>query len=523
MLAKLITPFAWLIPLLLIIGCSSSSSNGDPAADGDTDADAGDVESEQEADANGENEADGDAEEGPPRFEPIECPEVEGTAMNLREKAAAFDAVARRWHLPAGQDLWFGVLLMEDLQTFDTVDMSDNVGTWTALYSASQSFRYAATRDPEALENLRRVMRGEHDMLRITGVRGLFTRAFVNPELPGFPTPEQLENWYPECDLSVEHCKRFNEVTEGEFAGWWFKNDVSKDEYAAHMFSMAVALEIVDDPEVREHAAEIVKAVGDHLVDNTLKLVDIDGQVTTFGHLTPYALDDFPGFNALLALSWVRMAAAVGGEKYQSFYDDCLLQKNGANDCIPGEPDEPFTSHLSDVGLDLDCTTNWNNHNMAQLSMYALLRTESDPALKAIYQDALRDSLWDADDPRPMSAQENSLYTFFYLVNKKSTDPWPEEAARKAICSLNRYPESKEHRPVDTLSRYTEVCRDRSDDPLAGVLIPIEERKADNFQWIGNPYLMEQEDGNPAHVESPEDYLLAYWMGRYFGFIGEDM
>jgi len=457
-----------------------------------------------------------------PPFEALACPEVAGTPQTLAEKAAAFDERARRWHLPEGQDLWFSVQLKPDLETFERVGMSDNVGTWTSLYAASQAFRYAATRDPEALLNLRRVIRGEHDMLRITGVRGLFTRVFVNPALPGFPSAEQLAVWYPDCDLAVKHCKRFNEVTEGEFAGWWWKNDVSKDEYAAHMFSMAVAWELVDDPEVRTHVAEIATAVGDHLIEHDMTLTDVDGVVTTYGHLTPLAMDDFPGFNATLGLAWMRVAAAVGGVTYQAFYDDCLLHRGGPTAC-PDLGPKAYPDHFSNTGLDLACKTNWNNHNMAQLAMYALLRAETDPALRATYQAALRDQLWAPDDPFPMRDQRNSLYTWFYLVNKADADPWPVEAARQAVCTLKIYPAAKNHFPVDTFAGYPEACTDRSGEPMSDRFIPIDERAADNFQWIGNPYKPEVDPGDATIVESPEDYLLAYWMGRWFGFISEGM
>jgi hypothetical protein len=456
-------------------------------------------------------------------LEPLDCPDVVGTPETLAEKAARFDDVAQRWHVPAGQDLWFSVRLQADGETFDRVDMSDNVGTWSALYAASQAFRYAATRSPVALDNLRRIVRGERSMLEITGVRGLFTRAFINPALPGFPTAEQLAAMYPDCDLAVEHCKRFNEVTSGPWAGWWWKNDVSKDEYAAHMFSMAVAWEIVDDPEVRAMVEEIILAVGDHMVDNELHIVDVDGEVTAFGEMHAYSMGDYPGFNALLSLSWVKLAAVVGGEKYQRFYDDCMLQRAGEVTCIADESPLPYTEHLTQMGLGLDCKTNWNNHNMAQLAMYGLLRHEDDPSLLATYRDTLLTELWDAGDRFPMRVQQNSLYTFFYLVNRDPADPWPAAEASAALCVLKTFPASKAHHAVDTLSTYTEVCRDRSDDPMTDVPIPIGVREMDNFHWINNPYQMEQSAADPLSIESPEDYLLAYWLGRYYGLITEEM
>jgi hypothetical protein len=459
------------------------------------------------------------------RFDALECPLAvpPATPESLQDKAAAFDALAQSLHIRPGQDLLFGAHLAADLATFDRVDMSDNVGSWTSMYSASQAFRYAATRSPEALDNLRRVVRGQRDMLRITGVKGLFTRVIIDPSLPGFPTAEQLAAWYPDCDLSKGHCKRFNEVASGPYAGKWFKNDVSKDEYAAQMFAMTVAWELVDDPEVREMVREVALAVGDHLLDHGLRITDIDGAVTTYGRIYATGFDDFPGFNAGLALAWVKLAAAVGGGRHADYYRDCLLQQGGENPCIPDESPLPYTDYLADAGLDLGCLTNWNNHNMLQVAYYGLLRLEEDPDLRTTYRAALRDHLWDPGDSKPMSLQQNSLFTFFYLANRDPADPWPTDAARDALCTLRRYPARKNHFPVDTTTGRAVACTDRSGDPLGFDMVPIEQSAADNYQWGRNPWDMEVDPGDARTVESPEDFLLAYWLGRWFGFIREGM
>ena len=456
-------------------------------------------------------------------FAPLSCPDVKGTDKNLRQKAEYFDRIATEWHTPAGQNLFFNVWLKDDLKTFDKVGMSDNVGLWSSMYAASQAYRYAATGSGEALENLRRIIRGEHNMMKITGVPGLFTRVYINPALPGFPTAESLKAMYPDCDLKVAHCKRFNEVTEGEFAGLWFKNDVSKDEYSGHMFTMAVVWELIADGEIRGMVRDIALQVGDHLIDNQLRITDIDGVVTTFGKMYALSFEDYPGFNAVLSLSWLRLAATVGGGRYEDFYKNCLLQKRGKRQCIKDEDPAPYTDYFDAIGLDGECQTNWNNHNMAQLSMYHLIRNETDPAQKTKYRAAFRDNMWAPDDPFPMRDQKKTLYTMFYLVNRDPADQWPEASARDAICTMKIFPETKEHKAVDTVSKYQSKCLARGGDPMADVVIPIDEVDMDNFLWTGNPYELEQAPAEPKNVESPEDYLLAYWMGRYFGFISEDM
>jgi len=270
---------------------------------------------------------------------------------------------------------------------------------------------------------------------------------------------------------------------------------------------------------------DIVTAVGDHLIEHEMQLTDIDGKVTTYGHLNALGLDDFPGFNAILALSWMRLAAEVGGQKYRDYHDGCLLQKGGANPCIEAEEGDPqpYTAYLRDVGLNLDCMTNWNNHGMAQFAMWALLRMEDDEELRATYRKALREQLWDATYPRPMRVQQNTMWTFFYLVNRDPADEWPLQAATEALCVLKEFPESKHHHFTDSMQRYEEVCIERGGDPMTDRVIPIDETAMDNFLWFRNPYEMEEEAETPTLVDSAEDFLLAYWFGRYFGLISPGM
>jgi hypothetical protein len=57
---------------------------------------------------------------------------------------------------------------------------------------------------------------------------------------------------------------------------------------------------------------------------------------------------------------------------------------------------------------------------------------------------------------------------------------------------------------------------------MTDVVIPIDDTGMDNFLWFRNPYEMESEPENRRIVESPEDFLLAYWLGRHFGLIAPD-
>jgi len=99
------------------------------------------------------------------------------------------------------------------------------------------------------------------------------------------------------------------------------------------------------------------------------------------------------------------------------------------------------------------------------------------------------------------------------------------DAIQDAICALRQFPESKaqptlhvgeEEFPTDW------SCESRFDDRfLTFDPIPVYLRCPHTFTWWSNPYEHEHCDENPAYIKQPADFLLPYWMGRYFGYIEE--
>lgn len=69
----------------------------------------------------------------------------------------------------------------------------------------------------------------------------------------------------------------------------------------------AVALEHLDDEAILSVIRADVLAFADHLVSNDLQIIDWDGKVSEHGRMFYSAMDDFPGFNAMLVLSWLRL------------------------------------------------------------------------------------------------------------------------------------------------------------------------------------------------------------------------
>ncbi|MCL2513200.1 MAG: hypothetical protein FWF08_04785, partial [Oscillospiraceae bacterium] len=65
----------------------------------------------------------------------------------------------------------------------------------------------------------------------------------------------------------------------------------------------------------------------------------------------------------------------------------------------------------------------------------------------------------------------------------------------------------------------------QSPEPDDEMPVPIDRRKKDWSAWVQNPYT----DGYEKNDEVDEtwefnghDYLFGYWLGRMYGYIGED-
>jgi hypothetical protein len=77
----------------------------------------------------------------------------------------------------------------------------------------------------------------------------------------------------------------------------------------------------------------------------------------------------------------------------------------------------------------------------------------------------------------------------------------------------------------DTIKNYEKkfnVClrtKIKSNPPKEGESVPIDRRAKSWYAWVSNPYEEGERDKDIVLEYSGLDYLIAYWLGRYHGFI----
>lgn len=498
------------------------------------------------------------------------------TDETLAEKASYYDDAAVRLHLHPDLGWVMGVRLRgaerpcaagesppcvdpvepavdERLATVadvETWQSGENDGLWSALYLASQAFRYGATRSSVALGTLRRLLEAERDRMRITGVPGLFTRQYVRPGVTGLSCPtddaayttdaEKDDNRWVQirddgCAWTVSRetgtWARSDHCGLEAYAGWCWLDNVSKDEYSGHVFGLAAVVRLVDDAEVHGLAAELLGDFGAHLVENSLTLVDWDGRVTEHGKFSPLAFDDYPGFNAAMALGFLKTAVeATGRADLRAYYDDCLLARQGAPTCTLGSltPSGSFVEYLGTPGLYVGpegCEANYNNISMHLLSLHDLLWFERDPVARGAAQRSLDvDVMRAPGEPRAILGQHNALFDFIWAAQKAlgpGTDGPAFEAVEDGVCMLRQFRASQAQVDLTPPPRYQPYCKSRFDEDVAEHPRQIGERCTANFVWWGDPYQLGSCTRDARRIHPPTGYLLAYWMARYFGFVDE--
>jgi len=122
------------------------------------------------------------------------------------------------------------------------------------------------------------VLAGLKDLTGVTGVRGLYGRSLSDPAVAYNPVAADDPGW--------------TASPAPNYAGWRFRNDVSKDGYAGLMFGYAVALEHFDQADLVAEVKDRVREVADHLMAHGLQIVDTKRQSHEHWPAVPLAMDD---------------------------------------------------------------------------------------------------------------------------------------------------------------------------------------------------------------------------------------
>jgi len=408
---------------------------------------------------------------------------IEQVEMTLVQKAASFEERIKNRHDRYGLVSGSRLLIPGDLSTSKT-GTDDNDGLWTSIYLASECFRYAVTKDPEAKKNAIRAYEAMEKLETITGISGFPARSFV---AAGESTGEGGE-WHLTPD-----------------GKWKWKGDTSSDEIAGHMFAYPLFYDLVAEGEMKERVKNLVQRIMDHIVDNNFLLIDIDGKPTRWGVWTPDSLNVAEnwwyerGINSLQILSFLKAAWHMTHDsKFESAYKDLIQKHHYAENTVQQKMYGPFDINHSDDEL-------------AFLPYYILFRYANDPEWLPVYTKSIQRS-WNVE-------QADRIPIWNIIAS----------AALKKDCDLNIALEEIQLIPMDMItwtmenSHRWDLPQDQLNDRFgyAQSVRPVPTPERGISKWNSNTYRYDS-GSNGSGEDDGAYFLLPYWMGRYHGYFNEE-
>ncbi len=429
--------------------------------------------------------------------------------MTLEEKAKIVDELSDKYFVRNE-----GYHVSRDLRKYGDLDSgwlpnSDNDGLFTGLYCASQCFRYAVTGDEKAKANAKRAVEAMIKLTEVTGKEGFTARATRYKGEENFATGNRDE-WHfcednPDCE--------------------WL-GETSSDEMTGHYYAYGIYYDLVADDDEKKKIAKVVKTITDHILENNFHLCDVDGIPTTWANWEPELLNNDDrwyserGTNSLEILSFLKTTYHVTGEeKYNEVFDMLINKYHYAMNCMQYKCEDGHIAHIDDQ---LDFVNIYPllvyTENEAQKEIFKMglnhhweyERVERSPFFNITYG-ALTNNGCDIENAARSLSEMNLDFVRWPVFNSYRKDiVWDTEQEEYGVPAQLKYPVEYSSRVLVHYDGNQFVC-----DSGAEEFVDINKKQMNRTLTLPGVGA----DGMSAMM--PYIFLLPYWMGRYYGLIGD--
>ncbi len=387
------------------------------------------------------------------------------------------------------------------------IEDDDNDGEHTGMYLAMESMRYAVTKDPEAREHAKSAFHALMALQCITGTHHFIARSMVRVDAAVQPrhevdrtfTPEEISEMNRTDPRQKVIAKRWVPSQDGK---WLWKRDASSDEVDGHMCGYGTYYDLAADADEKKLVADEVDRLIGGIVDHGFLLTDIDGKGTEWGDWSPASLNGNPNWHEEKAGNSVEIIAFLGvayhmtqNTKYLNAAKSLLYQHGYKQNMVETIFDTPSErTHIEDELLTIVYPNLFNHLIEPELKSTAALSIQN----------------WH----RSCEHEGIPFYDFVYnRYSGKKVDLAP------ALETLKDWPLSHIEWTVDTSIR-DDVHKNLTpglDDGFVDRILPRSEMGL--CMWDQEPF--KAVIGNGGQREDRQnDWLLSYWMGRYYGLVG---
>src|SRR5690242_7680657 len=360
-----------------------------------------------------------------------------------------------------------------DYTTVVSYNRSGDGAIWTGHYLAAESYRYAVKQSADALDAVRKALNGVQSLVDVTSP--------LDPDVLARSWVPQSSPYLGKITADEGHNGMYASVYNGEPV-YWIGN-TSRDQYAGVFLGLAVVYDLVPDNAVRSQAAALVTRLLDYLIPHGWSVQMPDGSYyTTFlgrpdqelvllqiaRHVNPAKYDAlytaFATANASLVIAPIRAECA---DTYGSYYK-FNLDYATFFDLVRLEPSSsPYLTFYTTAYSQLrQCTA---KHQNAHFNMI-------DRALRG-----------------PNGRRDSSTRNYLGLwLERTRRDYYTDVSGKYAACGTNQ------------------ACD----------IVAVNDRPNTDFLWQRSPQLLY--GGGDGTIETAGiDYLLPYWMGRYYGVVSQ--
>lgn len=338
---------------------------------------------------------------------------------------------------------------------------------WTGHYLAAEAFRYKVTASPEALANVLKALHGIRALRVVTG-SDLLARCLVPIDWP--------------FASSITHEEAGHGIYTGMVDGQSYRwvGETSRDQYAGVFFGLGVAYDMVETPEVRALIHDEVTALLDFLLEHNWAVVMPNHSISTV----------FWG-RADQQLSFLQVGRRVNPERFDSIYASYRSQY----------------AALVIAPIAFECLNDYSSYfkfNIDEANLYNLIRLEETAKYRKRYMKAYKILR------RTLADHRNA---HFNMIDRglKEPDSARDDETRSLLEDWLKRP--RRDVAVDNRGKYRACGNSRACDAIA-----VADRVPTDFIWQRNPF--DLVGGGAGTIESAGiDYILPYWMARYYGVI----
>jgi hypothetical protein len=440
----------------------------------------------------------------------------------LRERANQFQSLIdeklwAQWPSGALVNLQYADATMGQVTGYND---PEDAAIWTGVYTAAQAFRYASVNDPEekkkALATVREAVLALDTLARVPGYPGGLARvASKNQQV-----------------LAQSGCQTSNPPSCYETNGVYWVGNTSRDQYTGWFFGMATAWRLVEDREIRRMIADDVRTMITAIHNWNYVLQGPNGQVSsgTAGQV-----------HHQMRISWHLIAATILNEPlYWEWYKEQTQFLDLAE------------ADLEDAADGTNLYYDYYSYNLGFLNGFNMVILETDPRLRAFYLEMLENELY-----RYVQNTDNAFFDYMTMAARGQTSPETLTQDRNALAVFPGPPSiwscvQPPWRPLDRASVHLYwvnkllYAKKVEAYPQSATPYRLDERCRVNFLWQQSPYkesccctcpsstpscptstyssqyCSETPSPQPYTVYPGADYLVAYWMGRYYGFLTEN-